>query len=354
MYNSDTVYSTTTFRPVSPLPSTPPAPGPTQRTRKLETPLHYDGGLFSDIRSADGKLLSKVTVDSVHSTSRCDVIDSPNVSESFAVDPQGNRDYVGNIVKTESITNEDVIKIKFTPVPAELSTPRTITPVLTQKPIPYIKDNFEDLQSYKMVSMMCKEKKLASSDKSTDSVSYLQPRPQTPIMFMENKMTSNLEMREKHVEDLHFQQQPRPHTPLANLEVAEQLSKINSYLQESLDACSGGNQESRSVSRTSAGRGETKESTINEERRILEEKHLDNINKTYQEASTSATPIQDEKSAKYEMKSKLNSVEVKTQSVWKSIYNMPIHYHAAILCFILIIYNLIYQYIKENCHGKIK
>ncbi|CAH2075188.1 unnamed protein product, partial [Iphiclides podalirius] len=90
IYNSDTVYSTTVFRPVSLSPPTQHEADslPPQRTRKLETPLHFEGGLFSDIRSSDGKLLSKVTVDRVHSSTRRDVIDSPSTSESIGLHVQ--------------------------------------------------------------------------------------------------------------------------------------------------------------------------------------------------------------------------------------------------------------------------
>lgn len=354
MYNSDTVYSTTTFRPVSPSPLTataPETPSP-QRTRKLETPLHFDGGLFSDIRSADGKLLSKVTVDRVHSSTRHDVTDSPSVYEGSG--SHGNKEYVNDIIKTETITNEDVIKVKFTPVPPELDTPRLLTPSQfhtnrAKTPTEYLKDNYEDLKSYKIVNSLCKEKQF-----ETESVK------------IEEKNFDNLNITEP------FR---RPHSPLANLLVSEQLTKIDNYLQESLDACS-----TEVISRATPvpiivereTKQESKETITNEAykattyhletstNKSLSSYHKEDVNdnirketviQKQQEPPVASEPkITSDEDFVSRRTSKLNSVR-EQKGVWKAIYNMPIHYHAAILCFILIVYNLIYQYIKQNCQG---
>lgn len=358
IYNSDTVYSTTTFRPVSPSPvslstsAAPETPSP-QRTRKLETPLHFDGGLFSDIRSMEGKLLSKVTVDRVHSSTRHDVTDSPSVYEGFG--SHGNKDFVNDIIKTETITNEDVIKVKFTPVPPEIDTPRLLTPSQFQvnrpkTPIEYLKDNFEDLQSYKIVNSLCKEKQFENG---------------------------GLMLREKSIENLSVTEPfRRSHSPLANLLVPEQLTKIESYLQESLDACSAKVRNSTTpvLIRTEGEiEQESKETVINETYEVkCTTQHLDNstnssfksyhgnentqiepvVAKEIPIAAQSTMTSDDEFITK--RKSKVNSVHQEKQGVLKAIYNMPIHYHAAIICFILIVYNLIYQYIKQNCHGILK
>lgn len=356
MYNSDTVYSTSTFRPVSPSPVSlttvaPDTPSP-QRTRKLETPLHFDGGLFSDIRSTDGKLLSKVTVDRVHSSIRHDVTDSPSVYEGFG--SHGNKEYVDDIIKTETITNEDVIKVKFTPVPPEIDTPRLLTPSQFQvnrakTPIEYLKDNFEDLQSYKIVNSLCKEKQFE---------------------------TDTFQMREKSVDNLSIKDPfRRSHSPLANLLVPEQLTRIDSYLQESLDACSS---EVKNKSMLVRAEGEieqnSRETIINEAyetkttayhlesstNNSIRSYHNEKVNDLQKEPIVRELPVvvesqntSDEKCIT-RRKTKLNSVHGERQGVFKAIYNLPIHYHAAILCFILIVYNLIYQYIKHNCHGKLK
>lgn len=353
MYNSDTVYSTTTFRPVSPSPitaTTPETPSP-QRTRKLETPLHFDGGLFSDIRSTEGKLLSKVTVDRVHSSMRHDVTDSPSVYEGFG--SHGNKDYVNDIIKTETITNEDVIKVKFTPVPPELDSPRLLTPSQFQvnrakTPIEYLKDNYEDLKSYKIVNSLCKEKQFE---------------------------TESLKIEEKNLETLNVSEPiMRPHSPLANLLVSEQLTRIDNYLQESLDACSTdgiGRKTPIPIIVEGETRQESKE-TITKEAYEATTYHLDtstnNSLSSYHKETESdkqkESVIQKQQQAPIACEpkitsdehfisrrtSKLNSVR-EQQGVLKAIYNMPIHYHAAILCFILIVYNLIYQYIKKNCQG---
>lgn len=287
----------------------------------------------------DGKLLSKVTVDRVHSSLRCDVTDSPSLDIHRTVGPEGSRDYVDDILKTETVTNEDVIKIKFTPVPAELLTSRSFTP----KAVPqfeYIKDNFEDLHSYKIVNMMCKENKIDSYKMKEESV--------------ENVLYNELP--------------PRTYSPLPNLEVPEQLRKIESYLQESLNACSDKRQEDIFTCKQAAVEGEIHQTKIKEDFQIFKEEQNGEVSTqsstkqySYQnEVSTSAyptTPINETKSYisnKTEVKSKRGSVQENNCSIWRAIYNMPIHYHAGILCVILIVYNLIYQYIKENCHGKIK
>lgn len=348
MYNSDTVYSTTTFRPVSPSPLTLPASSPSpQRTRKLETPLHFDGGLFSDIRSKDGKLLSKVTVDRLHSSSRHDVTDSPSMYES--VGSHGNKDYVDDIIKTETITNEDVIKVKFTPVSFELDAlpPRLLTPSQFQMnraktPVEYLKDTFEDLQSYKIVSSICKDKKfeadnVSAKDLHFDSLGIVEPFKRAP-------------------------------SPLANFLVSEQMTKIESYLQESLDACGS---TGRSTPAPLNIEGETKVDDKGKQKTELYETtkmqcetssnnmssitsyHDDKPSERQVKPPATVTTFSSNEDAK-RRKSKGNSVREKQPGVLSAIYNMPIHYHAAILCIILIVYNFIYQYIKQNCHGKNK
>lgn len=336
-------------------PSSPARPSP-QRTRKLETPLHLDGGLFSDIRSADGKLLSKVTIDRVHSSTCHDVTDEPSVYESTGLN--GNKDFVDDLVKTETITNEDVIKVKFTPIPPELDSPRLLTPSqfvqvqtnIVKPTVEYIKDNFEDLQSYKIVSSLYKEKKIESGqqnlrERSFDTLSVTEPVK-------------------------------RAHSPLANFLVSEQLTKIDNYLKESLNACSTGDTKGRSTPAFVMTAEETKWETAGTQRNELYEEKgylCENSSTNFPEAliglgnqqngdTTSVhhaeTVIRNSETSLQEdvirRKSKVNSVKDIQPGVLSAIYNMPIHYHAAILCFLLIVYNLVYQYIKHNCHGNKK
>lgn len=368
MYNSDTVYSTTTFRPVSPSPHTPPAPSSVspQRTRKLETPLHFDGGLFSDIRSTEGKLLSKVTVDRVHCSSRHDVTDSPSVYESIG--SHGTKDYVDDVVKTETITNEEVIKVKFTPVPLEFSSaPRLLTPSQFQmeRPVPYIKDGFEDLQSYKIVNSICKEKLFESRDfsKSSDNIDMVEARPPSSLLsFMMDKQNLSKSFERLDV----MEPVKRSPSPLANFLVSEQLTKIDHYLQESLDVCSGSDGEDRSTPAlvpVLLVEGETlrevkdiynkpREETIKDSSKIYTATSCqkEEAVKSYSTQPSSSQVVSSMEEIK--TKSKVNSVKDKEWGMLHVIYNMPIHYHAIVLCFFLIVYNLIYQYIKENCHGK--
>ncbi|KAI8428584.1 hypothetical protein MSG28_007328, partial [Choristoneura fumiferana] len=368
MYNSDTVYSTTTFRPVSPSPRTPPAPSSVspQRTRKLETPLHFDGGLFSDIRSTEGKLLSKVTVDRVHCSSRHDVTDSPSVYESIG--SHGAKDYVDDVVKTETITNEEVIKVKFTPVPLEFSSsPRLLTPSQFQieRPVPFIKDGFEDLQSYKIVNSICKEKLFESQDfsKSFDTLDMVEARAPSSLL---NFMVDNQNLS-KSFESLDIMEPvKRSPSPLANFLISEQLTKIDHYLQESLDACSGSDGEGRSTPArvpVLQVEGETLREVKDIQSKLREEMIQDSSKMYTTTSCQKEEPVREYNTQpsttrvvssmeEIKTKSKINSVKDKERGMLHLIYNMPIHYHAIILCFFLIVYNLIYQYIKENCHGK--
>lgn len=360
MYNSDTVYTTTTFRPVSPSPITPPLDTSSpQRTRKLETPLHFDGGLFSDIRSTDGKLLSKVTVDRVQRSTRHDITDSPSVT--FDNEPKENN-YVDDIIKTETITNKDFITVKFTPVPPELDTPRLQTPSQmyqlqqTPSPIQYIKDNFEDLQSYKIVNSVCKENLF-----ETDNL--------VPPISFERNLLNSFDVSEPI---------KRACSPLANQLISEQLTKIDSYLQESLEVCSGVKQRftptpvniekdylmDKIVDKVPCNKKEEKIINFNIESQctMLNEETLKSSKINVDEMRRDCEPFVTEQKREIAPQvtsyhidtknmSKLNSVSDKHPGVLSAIYNMPIHYHAAILCFLLIIYNLIYQYIKQNCSG---
>lgn len=375
MYNSDTVYTTTTFRPVSPSPITPPLSTPSpQRTRKLETPLHFDGGLFSDIRSTDGKLLSKVTVDRVQNSVRHDTTDSPTIIT------KGNN-YINDIVKTETITNENVITVKFTPVPPELDSPRLLTPsqmyrIQQKSPVEYIKDTYEDLQSYKIVNSLCKDKlfdkdnlqPIYNGDKNSfDNPVVLVHSLSKENVFDKDSLEPELNLEGKNFDKPHvFEPIERAHSPLANLLISEQLTKIDHYLQES-EVCSGVKDRfTPTPDFTKEGVTEHLIHTTIEgkqEENVVESKSTKNLisdepKKTFNtreedKLSTNET-ITNEISLTKDTKkslSKVNSVSDRKPGVLSAIYNMPIHYHAAILCFLLIIYNLIYQYVKQNSLG---
>ncbi|CAG4937272.1 unnamed protein product [Colias eurytheme] len=333
IYNSDTVYSTVTFRPVSLSPPKPSAnTSPPQRTRKLETPLHFDGGLFSDIRSTDGKLLSKVTVDHIHSTTKHDVTDSPNLSETF--EPEGHKAVIDDIIKTETIINEDVIKVKFTPVPPEIDSISRLSPFLKNRsltPINYIRNDYDDLTSYQIVNSLCKEMHL------------LHPADGKIIESESNQSEANSIQRE--------------HSPLANTEIPIKLINIDSYLEESLNrlsetkdnTCMENLEEERETVIKDASIRLSQEKILEEANTIVtKDKKEDQAEDVWRSSCTTYSVSAEDA---FKIKSKLNSVEQINPGVISAIYNLPMHYHAAILCLFLIVYNLVYQYIKQNCHG---
>lgn len=306
----------------------------------METPLHFDGGLFSDITTADGsKLLSKVTVDKVSNTSRHDVTGSPAHFEHLS--PQG-KDLVDSLTRSETFTNEDVIRVKFTPVPSDVELPRSRTPSVNRPtPVLYIKDDLQDLQSYKIVNTICKENNLDANlrEKSTDSL------------------------------DLKVNSSPRPRSPLADYTVPEQMTKIETYLQRSLEICSGNKTpDFTSVTTLSPDNNIKGETVRNHETlniksasnettfKYFDKKHNDDANKvnSYHENEKSSTYMtESQNDFVYDKKlkeTKKKNVDKCNEGVLSAIYNMPIHYHSMILCFILIVYNLIHQYLKKNCH----
>lgn len=352
---------------MSPSPITPPP----QRTRKLETPLHFDGGLFSDIRSTDGKLLSKVTVDRVQRETRHDVTDSPN-----AIHVQDDNNYVDDILKTETITNKDVITVKFTPVPPELDSPRLLTPsqflnvqshtperAKPYSPVEYLKDNYEDLQSYKIVSSVCKDQRFESEKLNVDKVEKTVKfdLPTEVDDSYNNDVIDSIKLDKTKSDLLDVMDMvKRPHSPLANILVSEQLTRIDHYLQEGLDVCLGRKSPSMEVQET---RPETKQSVsqVYEEKSVKfgsetvkTDSSIVDKNNSYHKAEPESKltekvhvePMQSEDRF-ITNRSKPNSV-VKRTGVLNAIYKMPIHYHAAILCLLLIVYNLIYQYYKQN------
>ncbi|CAG4937275.1 unnamed protein product [Colias eurytheme] len=314
----------------------PPKPSantsPPQRTRKLETPLHFDGGLFSDIRSTDGKLLSKVTVDHIHSTTKHDVTDSPNLSETF--EPEGHKAVIDDIIKTETIINEDVIKVKFTPVPPEIDSISRLSPFLKNRsltPINYIRNDYDDLTSYQIVNSLCKEMHL------------LHPADGKIIESESNQSEANSIQRE--------------HSPLANTEIPIKLINIDSYLEESLNrlsetkdnTCMENLEEERETVIKDASIRLSQEKILEEANTIVtKDKKEDQAEDVWRSSCTTYSVSAEDA---FKIKSKLNSVEQINPGVISAIYNLPMHYHAAILCLFLIVYNLVYQYIKQNCHG---
>ncbi|CAB3243804.1 unnamed protein product [Arctia plantaginis] len=250
-------------------------------------------------------------------------------------------------------------------------------------PIEYINNNFEDLQSYKIVSSLCKNK-LFETDK-------LLPELQlegTLVNRLDNLEPANevTSLEDNSLNKVNVSEPlKRACSPLANEHISEQLSKIDSYLQESLEFCSGTkvrstpspviteimmgcnthekantfmNQkiyEDNIIHSTTISEYKNEVNQISKEDIVTEnapENEALTGQKEYHRESELKMPsydIDDKKSM-----SKLNSVTEKQPGVLRAIYNMPIHYHAAILCFFLIIYNLIYQYIKQNCNGNKK
>lgn len=413
----------------------------------METPLHFEGGLFSDIRSTDGKLLSKVTVDRVQRTTHHGVADSPST-----VHVQDDNTYVDDLVKTETVTNQDVFTVKFTPIMHDIEYPRLLTPSqfrLTPSitPVDYLKNDFEDLQSYKIVNSLCKEKLFESdntlrnilSHESTENsvfkkegstrfvdelttdhtrevierlavmdAVYRAPsegglnvinNPTTRASsegglnivrpdlraFREGLNITNPVLKTSREglnipvpilrassEGLNMAEPIfRGHSPLANLLVSEQLSKLDTYLQESLDVCLGRKTPSPTV--IIKGIGETAGETKHIVSHLYEEKAYSFQSSTNLAGNSVATldtsyhkeePVSKTVNVNYKLipykelfdkkGKKIDSVNKKKTGVLNAIYNMPIHYHAAILCLLLIIYNLVYQYIKENCLGNKK
>lgn len=263
----------------------------------------------------------------MHSSTRHDVTDTPHATET--VDAHGNKEYVDDIVKSETITNENVFKVKFTPVPFDLDSMSVLQKPRPITPIKYLKDDYQDLHSYKIVNSLFKDKFLSPSDLGgTDKNERV---ADSPVM--------------------------RGHSPLANLIVSEHLTKIDGYLQESLNLCS----ESQTIKNVPT-LIKTDLETAKVAQEIKETKEdIDEVSNVVGYINNNANYNSNEDSNLYESrdvngksktKSKLNSVQATHPGVLSAIYNMPMHYHAAVLCFLLIVYNLVYQYIKQNCHGK--
>ncbi|CAF4777020.1 unnamed protein product [Pieris macdunnoughi] len=220
---------------------------------------------------------------------------------------------VDDIVKTETITNEDVIKVKFTPVPPEMDSLTSQFIKRSVTPVNYLKNDFDDLTSYKIVNSLCKEQ-------------LLQP--------------------DGLIDKLEGMRIEREHSPLANTLISEKLIKIDSYLQESLNRCSEAKDTVPHEVKTETDvikyimETQNDDISINNQVKISETNPkygAENSNKSFQ------TPKENKKSK--------NSVDKKNSGVLGTIYKLPMHYHAAIICFLLIVYNLIYQYIKQNCYG---
>lgn len=362
------------------------------RTRKLETPLHFDGGLFSDIRSTDGKLLSKVTVDRVLRSTHHDVTDSPSIDVHH-----DEKNYVDDIIKTEKITNEDVITVKFTPVQRELESPYLFTslqtnPARDRTPVEYLKDDFKDLESYKIVNSLCKTNLFETQKTGNDKLSFIDTNksmkessePLNISTFMHKNYSSlteypvpkNLEPetdrdeldlpQTKALREYYANEEStsiaiiKEHSPLANFLLSEQLSRIDTKLQESLQICSGNKDNipfislNEETNMTSAGCGlelfAEQKSNNNDENIKKPRKSVSDHSEVMEEIHETNDKFETQKNAidVNKLKAKGNSDHNNFFRFKRVIYNLPIHYHAAILCFFLIVYNLIYQYVKQK------
>ncbi|CAH4019758.1 unnamed protein product [Pieris brassicae] len=180
-------------------------------------------------------------------------------------------------------------------------------------PVNYLKNDFDDLTSYKIVNSLCKEQ-----------------------LLQRNGAIDKLE-------DMRIE---REHSPLANNLISEKLIKIDSYLQESLNRCSEAKDTVPHEATTETDVIKDVMETQKDDILIDNQVKFSETNPKY-DAEDSSKSLQTPK----ENKKSKNSVDKKKLGVLGTIYKLPMHYHAAIICFLLIVYNLIYQYIKQNCYG---
>lgn len=273
-----------------------------------KSPNQFNNGIFDDILSPSGKVLSTVTVDSIHSSTYCDVTDVPVTDDIHAIENDALKTDVNfplsvtDTFRTETFTNEDILKIKLTPTLMEFDdylfgklTPslednRSLTPLFTNQEHLFTQD-FTNQSSRSLTPLFTNQEHLFTQD------------------FMNQSITQNIIYKSDVVVEE------------SNL-LPEQREDQKVNFMESQFTSSACN---------------TNTSTRHED----VSKQRIHINKEITTQGSKHT-VQD-------LPPKIIQVKKSTKNtgLYSQFLNLPAHYHAAIICFLLVAYNIIFNLYKQ-------
>lgn len=239
-----------------------------------------NSGLFDDILSSTGKVLSTITVDKIHSSTVCDITDVPIPDDIAAIERDAfyseriSPNKIHDTFRTETYTNEDILRIKLEPTLSEL-------------------DDF-------ILNRLTPEQPLLR-------------KPKTPTYADQNLNVDNYKTFQA------FSTTKSSESLLANYLYNEHLSDV-----------SNNNIAKEYVITTAVEKDEKDNSFTNDiSSSVIVDKKEDSpfISKVDENSTCSKSTV---------------------RKVWNNIKNIPVHYHAIILCLFLILYNIFYNLYKQK------
>ncbi|XP_077285691.1 Z band alternatively spliced PDZ-motif protein 52 isoform X2 [Arctopsyche grandis] len=272
-----------------------------------------DRGIFSDILSTTGKVLGTVTMDTIHSSTVCDITDTPITDDLTAIENDALYSDGGitpksicDTMRTETYTNEDVLRIKLAPTLIEFDE------YLLGRNTPNIDNTF----------MKCLTPSLVSQTITYESNS----RRTTPEIFHrygENNSSGIIYKSDVVVEEssslplfmMNNSKEYTIKTMLNNLSVTDNLKEVEE------------NSIQKQINEIDIKSDHTKTEQV--------------INHNTQTENRSETKPTTSKAKNQVSQSKISKLK-------STILNMPIHYHAAIICFFLVLYNVLFNIYKQN------
>lgn len=273
-----------------------------------KSPNQFNSGIFDDILSPSGKVLSTVTVDAVHSSTYCDVTDVPMTDDIHAIENDALKTDVNfplsvtDTFRTETFTNEDILKIKLTPTLMEFDdylfgklSPsqecnRSLTPLFTNREHLFTQD-FTNQSDRPLTPLFTNQDHLFTQDFTNQSITQ-------NIIYKSDVVVEETNLLAQHRED-------------------EKVDFIES--QFTTVACN---------TNTSAKHEDIPKQSVYTNKEIS--------------SQGSRQTVKDFPSTLTQVKK-----STKNTSLYSQFLNMPAHYHAGIICFLLVAYNIIFNIYKQ-------
>lgn len=251
-----------------------------------------DRGIFSDILSPTGKVLSTVTVDTIHSSTFCDITDSPYTEDIEAIEDDAlYTDGVApksicDTMRTETYTNEDILRIKLEPTLMEFDD--------------YLQSRFTPNNLLKCLTPTISHKTDYTSSKHTPDMFY-----DPGIMYK-----SDIVVEES--------------STLPQVMVNESHYLVKTILHDF--------------------------STFNSEENEVKKENVVEVSKP--DYSNHNEPVVHHVEPLPTVLVKKQKPQTRIDKVKTFVANLPMHYHAAIICFFLVMYNVLFnlyvQYRKSD------
>lgn len=273
-----------------------------------------DRGIFSDILSSTGKVLSTVTVDTIHSSTVCDITDVPYTDDIDAIEDDAlysdrvTPKTICDTLRTETYTNEDILRIKLEPTLTEFDD--------------YLQGRFTPnnnlLKCLTPTLISHKTDYKTSSSKNTPDIFYKDYENNSGIIYKSDIVVEESStLPQVMVNESHYLVK----TILHDFSALNNAEETREVFTKNVDV------KNENVVEVA------KPAYVNQDSPVVNHVDLEPVNNLV----------------------KIQPPQSKMNKLKTLILNLPIHYHAAIICFLLVMYNvLINIYVQHKMNNSNK